>query len=102
MRVNEKAPRWETRGFSRTGKRGAGVAEESLPVRVANAVARSVFPFSARWRLSRDCCVAEARRIVANQSSAIEWRKVFTTFDCLGISLLNLYWFEFAGKGIWL
>jgi len=29
--------------------------------------------------------VAEARRIVANQSSAIEWRKVFTTFDCLEI-----------------
>jgi hypothetical protein len=26
--------------------------------------------------------VAEARRIVANQSSAIEWRKVCTTFDC--------------------
>jgi hypothetical protein len=40
--------------------------------------------------------VAEARRIVANQSSPSNGGSQLLN------SLLNLYWFEFAGKGIWL
>ena len=42
-------------------------------------MARSVFPFSARWRLSRDCCAAShwnwwpARRMLIARLS--EWRE---------------------------
>ena len=45
------------------GRKPEGVLERSpkagaAALRASTGTARSAFPFNARWRLSRDCCVA--------------------------------------------
>src|SRR6476646_3780799 len=45
-------------GASPKGRRSAPPKLAQAPLRALTGMARSVFPFSARWRLSRDCCAA--------------------------------------------
>ena len=42
-------------GASPKGRRSAPAKLVQAPLRASTAMARSAFPFNARWRLSRDC-----------------------------------------------
>ena len=45
-------------GASPKGRRSAPPKLAQAPLRASTGMARSAFPFSARWRSSRDCCAA--------------------------------------------
>ena len=65
-------------GKSPKGRRSALPKLAQAAVRASTGTARSAFPFNARWRLPRDCCVAsrwtEARETNVSIARLTEWR----------------------------
>jgi transposase len=62
------------------GRRSAPPKLAQTRLRALTGMAQSVFPFSARWRLSRDCCAANHLELVARETNVSiarlsEWRE---------------------------
>ena len=66
-------------GASPKGRRSAPPKLTQAALRALTGMARSVFPFSARWRLSRDCCGASHWKVARETNVSIarlsEWRE---------------------------